>query len=181
MPIAMAPDPAAVPTGVDAEVALAFGNSSDPDWFAKGKPPTHRYWARVWATRAPRYIWDDAAAPSVIAALADEHWLIREMAAKLAAQRELPGAVAALARCCSDGTPRVRAAAATALGSLGEGEYAQTVRELLDDPDEHVQDAGSRGARRHGSPAGPAGLTQPGADGRVAGVRSPEYPRHSPD
>ncbi len=165
----LALDPAAVPTGVDAEVALALGNSTDPGWFGKGKPPTHRYWARVWAARALRYVWADSAAPSVIDALADEHWRVREMAAKVAAQHDLPGAVAALAGCCADDTPRVRAAAATALGSLGEGDDAEPVRDLLDDPDEQRARRGPCGARCDGAPVGSAGVTGLGDRGSVTG------------
>ncbi len=81
--------PGAVPKGGELELALVLGGLRDRDWFAGGKPPGHRYWARVWAARAMRYVWDDSAAPTVLAALGDEHWRVREMAAKVVGDREI--------------------------------------------------------------------------------------------
>jgi HEAT repeat protein len=54
----------------------------------------------------------------VIAALADEAWRVREMAAKVVARRRLGDALTAVAALQQDPVPRVRAAAARALAVL---------------------------------------------------------------
>jgi HEAT repeat protein len=46
-----------------------------------------------------------------VAALGDEHWRVREMAAKVVARRKLGDAVEAVAALRADPVPRVRAAA----------------------------------------------------------------------
>jgi HEAT repeat protein len=47
-----------------------------------------------------------------------------------------------------DEVPRVRAAAARGLGVVGEGEHAEVVRELTDDPEEPVRRAAGSALRR---------------------------------
>jgi HEAT repeat protein len=105
------------------------------------------YWARVWAARGLLYVWDDLAAPAVLDGLADEHWRVAEMCLKVCARRELP--------CGEDGVrlarhelPRVRAAAARALGVAGDTEHVAAVRDLTDDPAEDVRRAASRALER---------------------------------
>jgi hypothetical protein len=81
-----------------------------------GQPPpdgARRYWLRVWGARALLYAWDDGndAAPAAIrAALADEAWRVREMAAKVVAKRVIGMALADVARLRDDPVPRVRQA-----------------------------------------------------------------------
>jgi HEAT repeat protein len=77
-----------------------------------------RYFLRVWAARALLYAWDGSAQEAVLAALADESWRVREMAAKVVARRQLGEALAAVAGLRSDPVPRVRAAAARAAAIL---------------------------------------------------------------
>src|SRR6187551_3722054 len=48
------------------------------------------YWPELWGTRALLYVWNDAAATAVIAALNNQAWRVREMATRVAAARELP-------------------------------------------------------------------------------------------
>ncbi len=86
--------------------------------------PKLLYWPRVWGARALLYAWDDAAAPTVVAALGDDAWRVREMAAKVVARREIGAAADALVGSLSDPVPRVRAAAARALAVVGEAEHA---------------------------------------------------------
>lgn len=107
------------------ELAMLLGELSDPGWLSTGKEPGHRYWARVWAVRALLYIWDDSAGSAVMSALTDEHWRVREMAAKVAARREMGEAADALGRVLGDDVERVRIAAALALAVVGEGEHAE--------------------------------------------------------
>ena len=74
-----------------------------------------RYFLRVWAAGALLYAWDDTARDAVVAALADESWRVREMAAKVVARRRLGAALSTVAGLQHDPVPRVRAAAARAL------------------------------------------------------------------
>jgi HEAT repeat protein len=107
------------------ELAIVLGELSDPHWLSTGKGPGHRYWARVWAVRALLYVWNDAAGSAVHGALTDEHWRVREMAAKVAARREMGEAADALGVLLVDDVERVRLAAARALAVVGEGEHAE--------------------------------------------------------
>ena len=54
----------------------------------------------------------------MLAALADESWRVREMAAKVVARREIGEGLTALAGLQHDPVPRVRAAAARATAML---------------------------------------------------------------
>jgi hypothetical protein len=131
----------AAPTGDLLDLAMILGGLGDRDFLAGGRPPGNAYWARVWAARALRYVWADSAAPAVISALDDEHWRVREMAAKVVRDRELADAADRLVALLADDTPRVRAAAARALGDIGEGEHAEVLRTAADDSDRAVSTA----------------------------------------
>ena len=88
---------------------------------ALGGPPARRavdgvggpgYWLRVWAARGLLWAWDDRAATALVAALGDEAWRVREMAAKVAARHLVGDALVPLqALQQEDPIPRVRAAA----------------------------------------------------------------------
>jgi HEAT repeat protein len=60
------------------------------------------------------YVWDDAAAGSIIDATTHESWRVREMAAKVIAAHGLDEAFDSLVSLLDDPVPRVRAAAARA-------------------------------------------------------------------
>lgn len=74
-----------------------------------------RYWSRVWGLRALLYVFQPRAEPAVLAALGDEHWRVREMAAKVCAKRELRDAAEVLDGLQDDANARVVAAAQRAL------------------------------------------------------------------
>lgn len=114
------------------DLAMMLGELADPQWLSTGKKPGHRYWARVWAVRAFLYVWSDVAAPAVMRALTDDQWRVREMAAKVAARREMGEAADALGRLLMDDVERVRIAAAGALGVVGEGEHAELLKRAAD-------------------------------------------------
>ena len=76
------------------------------------------YWPRVWAARGLLYAWSDDAAPVIIAALGDDSWRAREMAARVVARHRLGEALDAVAALRGDPVPRVRAAAERAVRSL---------------------------------------------------------------
>lgn len=100
--------------------------------------PSLLYWPRVWAARALVYVWDDAAIPALLDALGDDAWRVREMAAKVVIAHELGEAGDRLVPLLSDPVPRVRAAAARALGVVGEAEHAPALREATADDESQV-------------------------------------------
>ena len=112
-----------------------------------GGPSWKEWWARVWAARGLLYVWDDAAAPAVLDRLDDDAWRVAEMCLKVSARRELPCGDGAARRGTHD-LPRVRAAAARALGACGDSEHLAAVRLLLDDPDPDVRRAAARALER---------------------------------
>jgi hypothetical protein len=106
------------------------------------------HWSRVWAARAMRYCWadgtpaGDGAAAALVGALTDPSWRVREMAAKVAGLREVGAGADRLAALLHDGVPRVRAAAAHALGLVGEHEHLDALAEVTSsDPDRSVRSA----------------------------------------
>ena len=86
--------------------------------------PSQRYWLRVWATRGLLWAWDDSiaqwATPSLLAALADDAWRVREMAAKVVARHLVADAFPVVVGLRADPVPRVRASAARAVVRLTE-------------------------------------------------------------
>jgi hypothetical protein len=102
--------------GADADRAFVFAIGGPAAESVLGPHPRRdqRYFLRVWAARALLYAWDDSAQGAVLAALADESWRVREMAAKVVARRQLGEALAAVAELSSDPVARVRDAAARA-------------------------------------------------------------------
>ena len=105
------------------------------------------YWPRVWGARGLMYVWDDRATGSVLAGLSDHAWRVAEMCLKVGALRQLPGGDAA-GRLARHELPRVRAAAARALGAGGDVEHVAAVEELLDDPSDEVRRAAHRALGR---------------------------------
>ena len=102
------------------------------------------YWPELWGTRALLYVWNDSAIEAVTAALHNQAWRVREMAARVAAARGLD-VVPALVGMLADETARVRAAAARALGVLGSLETVDDIRPLLKDPEIDVRRGAQQG------------------------------------
>jgi len=102
--------------GGDADRAFVFAIGGPAAESILGPHPRQdqRYFLRVWAARALLYAWDDSAQDAVLAALADESWRVREMAAKVVARRRLGDALPIVAGMNDDQVARVRAAAARA-------------------------------------------------------------------
>ena len=99
------------------------------------------YWPELWGTRALLYVWNDSAVMAVTAALENQAWRVREMAARVAAARGLDVA-GILTGLLTDDVARVRAAAARALGVLGSD--VEALKPLLKDPEIDVR----RGAQQ---------------------------------
>ena len=105
--------------GVDAALIMALGGPAAGK-FLDGRPHPDRYWLRVWGLRGLLWAWDESAAPAVQAALADESWRVREMAAKVVAKRSIGEAMSAVAQLREDPVPRVRAATERAVRLLSQ-------------------------------------------------------------
>ncbi|MFN2539375.1 MAG: HEAT repeat domain-containing protein [Mycobacteriales bacterium] len=151
----------------DTQTALACGDvllgESDPPlllWLG-GRHAAVRIegaWPRTWALRAFLYCWDDQVGASVVDALTDDAWRVREMAARVVVKRELP-ACHLLEPLVRDPLSRVRVAGLRALGAVGEAENADAVLAALGDGDAVVARAAagalSRLERRLDRPFGP--------------------------
>ena len=110
-----------------------------------GAPPL--YWPEVWGARALLTVWDDSAAEGVESGLTNQAWRVREMCARVVAARALPlGGI--LRTMLTDDVPRVRAAAALALGEVGEASDADDIRRLFRDPEIDVRRAAERAHKR---------------------------------
>ncbi|MEV4533522.1 HEAT repeat domain-containing protein [Asanoa sp. NPDC049518] len=84
-----------------------------------GGPGSSRwYWVRVWAARGLLWAWEDRAASTVVGALGDPEWRVREMAAKVIARHLVGDALTAVTELRTDPIPRVRAAAHRAVVAL---------------------------------------------------------------
>ncbi|WP_244259224.1 HEAT repeat domain-containing protein [Rathayibacter sp. VKM Ac-2759] len=136
--------------GYEGESFLLTVGGEHADGILKGAPSL--YWPELWGARALLYVWDDDAAEAVTAGLANASWRVREMCARVCAERLL-GGQKKLARLTTDEHPRVRAAGARALSAVAvagttsgrdeKGEFAasveQTLTAMLRDPDRDVR------------------------------------------
>jgi len=104
----------------------------------------HAYWPPVWAARGLLHVWHPLATSPIISALAQPHWRVREMAAKVVREWEVGDAAEALMPLVSDEVSRVRVAAVRALARVGEAEHAEPVRAAAEDPDRSVAAAADR-------------------------------------
>lgn len=111
-------DPALPPLGWFGTGAASLLQRGDLETSEQG------YWVRVWAARGLLHGWDESAAdvatPAVVAALADDAWRVREMAAKVVRRWQLAEAATAVAALRKDDVPRVRAAAQRAADQLAD-------------------------------------------------------------
>lgn len=102
------------------------------------------YWPELWGLRALLYVWDNSAIAAVAQSLQNPAWRVREMGARVIAERGLPMS-AELTLALTDGTPRVRVAAARALGTIGSSEDMDSIRVLLKDPVVEVRRGAQQG------------------------------------
>ena len=105
------------------------------------------YWVRTWGARGLLYVWDDSAAPAVVAGLDDEHWRPAEMCLKVSTKRELGEAGPRAAELAVDGRAAAGAGPGPAHPRRGRRHRARR--------------RGARPARRRG-----ARRTPPGGAGR---------------
>jgi hypothetical protein len=101
----------------DEELVGVLGGPAGPRYL--DAPPDQRYWLRVWGARGLLWApWHPRAAAAVAAALDDEAWRVREMAAKVIARHRVGEALYAVTESLHDPVPRVRVAAARAVRVL---------------------------------------------------------------
>jgi hypothetical protein len=74
-----------------------------------------RYWLRVWGARGLLWAWDPTATAAIGGGLADRHWRVREMSAKVVARHVVGDLLEQVAALQTDENARVRAAAARAV------------------------------------------------------------------
>jgi HEAT repeat protein len=101
---------------VDEALVSALGVAAAPSVLDGG--PESQYWLRVWGARGLLWAWDEAAVPALLEALDDEHWRVREMAAKVVARHLVGAAFETVEARCADPVPRVAAAAQRAIRAL---------------------------------------------------------------
>ncbi len=123
----------------------AIGQLSRGDLAERGQD----HWPRMWGARALRYVWLPRAEPGVVAALSDPSWRVREMAAKVAGQRQCGTAAEPLESLLSGELPRVQVAAIRALAVVGEVEQAVLLDSMeTSDSTVHVALAAARRSLR---------------------------------
>lgn len=132
------------PSMADLELLRLLGPV--PSWALPSGEPS--YWVPTWAARALLYAWDPSVVPAVVRGLTNDAWRVREMSAKVCLKREIGEAGDVLAELAADPVPRVRAAAARALGAVGESEHADTLRSLRSDPESLVRAPAERSLRQ---------------------------------
>jgi hypothetical protein len=106
--------------GGDADPRLVLALGGRPARWATGfdEPPGPAYWLRVWAARGLLWVWDDEAIPSVVAALSDDAWRVREMATRVVIRHRIRQALPKVTRLQMDPNARVRKAADRAAAQL---------------------------------------------------------------
>lgn len=134
---------------VDRAVALLAGFNVGEDFLLiaggthaqgilDGAPPL--YWPEVWGARVLLHAWNDSARDAALAGLQNRAWRVREMCCRVVATRGIP-ASEHLCELLTDDTARVRAAAARALGEVGQSEDAEVLSQLFRDPEIDVRRA----------------------------------------
>ncbi len=111
-------------------IALLDGDTRDRRLIvALGGPPAQQMllgnsradlilWLRVWAARGLLWAWDESAHDALRAALDDDAWRVREMAAKVVARHLLGDLMSNVANLRNDPVARVRQAGGRAVARL---------------------------------------------------------------
>ena len=105
----------------DTSLIMALGGPGVRKFF-DGRPHDDEYWFRVWGARGLLWVFTPEATTAVGAALSDESWRVREMAAKVAARHRIGDLLTEVAALRDDPAPRVRAAAERAVKLLQQSQ-----------------------------------------------------------
>jgi HEAT repeats len=100
---------------VDDALIMALAGPAGRVVLDDGPAQRNQYWRRVWGARGLLYAFDERAEAAIVDALDDEHWRVREMAAKVVARHAIGAALPAVASLRDDPVPRVRSAAERAV------------------------------------------------------------------
>ena|GEM_PF-675040 len=118
------------------EEFLLYAGGRHAQGILDGAPPL--YWPELWGARVFLYVWNDSASYAIRAGLTNQAWRVREMCAKVVAERSI-ACPEQLAEIATDEVARVRAQAARALGVVGGAEQRGILKSLLKDPDIDVR------------------------------------------
>ena len=102
------------------------------------------YWPELWGARALLHVWNASAVQAIVSATDNPAWRVREMSARVIAAHGL-SAASELSELLSDDVPRVRVAAARALGAVGSASDLDSIRALLKDPEIDVRRGAQQG------------------------------------
>jgi hypothetical protein len=130
------------------ELTYLTGLSFDPGSLTLDRSRWKEYWTRAWGARGLLHVWDDRAAPAVVAGLDDEHWRPAENCLKVATRRELGEAGPGAVRLLGHELARVRAQALRTLGAARDTEHQAAVRARLDDEHPDVRRQAARALER---------------------------------
>jgi hypothetical protein len=103
---------------VDDGLLVALAGPASGVVLNDGPKQRNQYWRRVWGARGLLYAWDEQAEDAIVGALADEHWRVREMAAKVIARHQVDDGLDAVTGLRADQVARVRSAADRAVARL---------------------------------------------------------------
>lgn len=109
--------------GREADPRLILALGGRPARWAAGfdEPAGPAYWLRVWGARGLLWVWDDEATPSILAALNDDAWRVREMATRVVIRHGVHDALPLVNRLRTDPNARVRKQAERAVAQLSAG------------------------------------------------------------
>lgn len=138
----------------------APGAESDPDIeLLGGMDAIEPYMGRVWAGQALLHAWHHKATSAVEAALTDDEWQVREVAAELVRHHNLDFVPELVELLVDDAYPQVRTAAAQALGATATPQHDTAIdrlQRLVMDPNTVLaaaaEDALGEIAQRHNRP-----------------------------
>jgi HEAT repeat protein len=107
---------------VEERLILSLTGPAAARKYFDGREHDDLYWFRVWALRGLLWAWDARATPQLRAAMSDEAWRVREMAAKVTARHGVGDALPEVLALRDDPVPRVRAAAERAVARITQAQ-----------------------------------------------------------
>jgi hypothetical protein len=107
---------------VEKRLILSLTGPAAARKYFDGREHEDLYWFRVWALRGLLWAWDARATVRVRAAMSDESWRVREMAAKVTARHAVGDALPEVLALRDDPVPRVRAAAERAVARITQAQ-----------------------------------------------------------
>lgn len=88
------------------------------------------HWPRAWGVRGLMYAWLPYAGTGIVTALGDQHWRVRELAAKVVDRHRIAEAAAALLPLLSDDSAQVQVAAIRASATVGGPDHLEAIEPM---------------------------------------------------